>query len=68
MKALDYAVELKCGWKVEFIHIYGEFTKFKKIFFEGARDAPRFFLFDFANGRRYACKVFLLLILILLYL
>ena len=62
MKASAYAKELKWGRKVEFIHIYGEFTKFKKIFFEGARDAPRFFLFDFANGRRYACKVFLLLI------
>ena len=24
MKALDYAMELKCGRKVEFIHIYGE--------------------------------------------
>lgn len=24
MKVLGYAMELKCGWKVEFIHIYGE--------------------------------------------
>lgn len=62
MKVLGYAMELKWGRKVEFIHIYGEFTKFKKIFFEGAGDVSRLFLFDFANGRRYACKVFLLLI------
>ncbi len=67
MKVLGYAMELKWGWKVEFIHIYGEFTKFKKIFFEGAGDVSRLFLFDFANGRRYACKVCFIINLILLY-